>query len=129
MAHGSAVAPHAVRAGFWSVNGCKVNNPFLQVFVGDFLAPLGDPSAVVGGWGALYNQLSLLKYRRHLQLQALADQPLALCVDTPPFLEVDEATTLAILLYEPRGVDLLLDPQVAAAPYLTARMYNWKYTV
>ena len=119
---------YSVRGGFWFINGARVNNPFLQVFVGDYFSPLTDPSFVSGGAGVLYDQVSLFRYHRYLQLQALVNSPLALAVDTPAFLEVDELTTTASLLYEPRGGDLFLDPQVGAAPYLTIRMYNWKYT-
>lgn len=115
---------YSLRAGGWLINGLRVNNPFLQVFVGDFFAPLPGAAASAA---TLYDGVSLLRYHRYLQLQALVRTPLALAVDTPPFLEVDELAAAASLLYEPRGSDLLLDPQVGAAPYLTVRVYNWKY--
>jgi hypothetical protein len=115
---------HSVRVGFWLVNGVRTSNPFLQIFVGDYFSPFTDPVALSGARCALYDQISLFRYHRYLQLQALVHAPLALAIDTPPFLEVDELAVTASLLYEPRGADFFLDPQVSAAPYLTVRMYN-----
>jgi hypothetical protein len=91
-----------------------VKNPFIQVYPGDFLQAAAfkfcTSSAVLAALGFLAGSLS----------RAARGQ------DAAAFLEIDELTLTVSVLWEPQGL-LELDQSCLQVPYLTYRMYNWKY--
>jgi hypothetical protein len=108
------------------LNGRVITNPFVQLFPGDVLQSwaFGGPAHDLGF------RASVKRFGRYLHSQfILAPQKRpAPGFDVPPFLEVDELSLTSVFLYDPLFSALLSFAPVGPTPYLTFRLYNWKYT-
>ena len=110
---------------FWtcSLNGVLLVNPFTQVFVGDIVQAFNFylPPHFLG------SSFSRIYFSGYLKRQFLRGFELRRTNDVPGYLEVDELVLSAVILYEPTLIPLLSTALTGPAPFLTFRLYNWKY--
>jgi hypothetical protein len=100
-----------------------ISNPFIQLFVGDILQviPLAFTSFLP--WGGV----SVRRFVYFLRSQFISNTLPLPVGDTPTFFEADELTFSSVIIFEPVLVSLLGAVPAGSAPYLTHRLYNWKY--
>jgi hypothetical protein len=128
--HASSGAEVSTVSPVWGcrLNGSLVVNPFVQLFIGDVLqvffssgvAP--SPSGLSGQVGS-----GRQRYRSFFRAQFFTFRSPAARLDVPAFLEVDELSLTSAFIFNPSLRALLPFTQVGPAPYLTFRLYNWKY--
>jgi hypothetical protein len=106
------------------LNGAFLVNPFSQVFVGDVLQVFSSCPSSHPSYLSL-RQTSLSAFFRGHFLRGFGLRNTA---DVPGFLEVDELTFSAVILVEPTISSLLCFALTGPAPFLSFRLYNWKYT-
>lgn len=110
--------------GRWFLNGRAVLNPFFQLYAGDVLILqkyTSDAPCISYSFSFNLNR----KWKNWGWLAAWRRPDIC---KTPWYLEVDELTNTVTILTLPQKVSDF-DPVTAQlAPFLTYRMYNWKYT-
>ena len=87
--------------GVWLLNGQLCGNPYAQLYAGDFL--------------------TLIRCARRSRAAAPAR-------DTAVYLEVDELTRTCLVVCEPTRGQQLTYGGPEHPPFLSHRLYNWKYT-
>lgn len=109
--------------GFWLLNGTAVYNPFIQLYRGDVIIATKTPIQTLPITKKMRWSLT-----RKWQLWGLDNiwnkfQYTA----TPWYLEVDELTKSITLLNEPFKFSDFDPAILEITPFLTYRLYNWKY--
>lgn len=121
---GNFFGPLRLTAWACRLNGHLITNPFIQLFSGDILQFL-----ISGATAPLWAlKLSRKKFNAFLRDQFTWDKISLFSSDIPPFLEVDELSLTSVILDNPDLEGLLPYVQTGPAPYLTFKLYNWKYT-
>lgn len=129
------------------VNGVVCDNPYFQVFAGDFIQLIVSLKYYIAFRWLLNNTLKIKKKIKHLSWKVRQrkkiykqldkeknhDLPLSvlshkhLFLDVAKFLEVDFFTLSIFVLYDPFLWNDLHYSNVAAKRFGSLNMYNWKY--
>lgn len=109
----------------YKLNGKTLVNPFIQVFLGDCVQMI--KSTVF--FNKLCSPLSFKKYNLYFKKQNIFKASFFLKLDSPTFLEIDELTLTSVLILEPKLNQLLFFSEIGPLPFLSFRLYNWKYVI
>lgn len=110
-------------AGFWLLNGRPLAQPLIQTYPGDWMAYVGpDFGALRNLYKPWYGYPRLLKRLGLSLVWTPAHMPAA-----PWYVEVDELTNTLAVLADPTKLSDFSPAFWQGLPFMTNRLYNWKY--